>query len=133
MKLRKILKYILISLLGLLLLFFMLLAGLFYLTVYAPFQWERFNQEKWLAHKQLGNNDFLCTRGPMVFSLRHSYLTKNLDREAVLKLLGEADYKTDGCLEYLLGMCSGLGIDYDGLVICFDETNHVTHTYTQQH
>ena len=117
--------------------FFLLLAAVVTLICfrsYDTFPWERFDQQKWLAYNSLPDgNQSDCYRGPMVFSLRHYYLKSGMDYSTVRKLLGKPDLEKDGCLHYTLGMCSGLGMDFDSLNISFDDERHLTKSFTEQH
>ena len=36
------------------------------------------------------------------------------------------------CLKWPLGMCSGLGMDYDSFVVCFDKSNMVERSFHYQ-
>jgi hypothetical protein len=52
-------------------------------------------------------------------------------------MLGPAEYQVDiegqSCAAYSLGMCSGLGWDYDSLYICFAEDDKVARAGHVQH
>jgi hypothetical protein len=109
-----------------------------------PFMGESFTQEKWAeAGRCEGLTDFQCAakenecpRGPMVRSLRRNYLTVGTSRAAVIDLLGPDDFTgVDGpeCLSWSLGMCSGLGWDYDSLFVCFDEKDLLVDAGHVQH
>lgn len=109
-----------------------LFAAITYRWHYYPFQWERFNREKWLSYDHMGNNDNLCVRGPMVYSLRHFHLKRGMTKDATVEMLGQTFHTKKQCIEYILGMCSGIRIDYDVLGVCFDEKNSLTHSYRAQ-
>ena len=74
-----------------------------------------------------------CPRGPMVRSLLRQHLTVGVSRDAVVGLLGPADWDRAECLHWSLGACSGLGIDYDSLFVCFDKTGHLVEAGHVQH
>lgn len=109
-----------------------------------PFMGETFTPEKWAAATScegLTGNECMskesdCARGPMVRSLLRDHLTAGAKREAVIALLGPEEF-TDkdgaGCLHWNLGMCSGLGLDYDSLFVCFDGAGHLIKAGHMQH
>ena len=79
-----------------------------------------------------------CPRGPMMRDLLRTHLLiGETHRETATALLGAMEYEIDirgrPCDAYSLGMCSGLGIDYDALYVCYDEggaiisTGHIRH------
>ena len=88
-----------------------------------------------------------CERGPMVWALQKLYLWpgKTL-RPAVVEMLGtewtryrrsESQNGVEGsaepaCIQWTLGMCSGLGMDYDSFVVCFDENDKVERSFHYQ-
>lgn len=95
-----------------------------------PFMWHTFTPEAWaqagcngLTDTACANKAMTCPRGAMVSSLirRHLIVGKTSQSE-VFQLLGspERPIGQDGCGHYVLGMCSGLGFDYDALYVCFD-------------
>lgn len=109
--------------------------------IISPFSGEDFNQETWFKYNNLGNKDYICLRGPMVYDLKDEYLhIKTTTKQEVVELLGTPDINNStsrrnksNCIGYSLGMCSGIKIDYDYLYICFDNEKAITKTYTQQH
>jgi hypothetical protein len=71
----------------------------------------------------------------MVFSLTWFHLARGrTTKQEVVEMLGEGDARGDGraCLTYSLGMCSGLGVDYDDLLVCFDDDNKFERTKRRQ-
>jgi hypothetical protein len=91
-----------------------------------------FDRQAWLAAPD-GQED--CVRGAMVSDLEAHYLRRGVTSATVIDLLGPGatDAGTPAsCRSYLLGMCSGFGIDYDGLFVCFDGEGRLAKTYTQQ-
>lgn len=103
---------------------------------YAPFRGERFDRQKWHAYDALGGNDAECVRGAMVGDVRKNIAPVGTSKEKVIEILGpnfdNAMFDKEGCIEYSLGMCSGLKIDYDHLVVCFDKQSKVSKTYHYQ-
>jgi hypothetical protein len=109
-----------------------------------PFMGESFTPEKWtqaggcegLTDDQCVTKESSCPRGPMVQSLRRNHLAVGTGRDAVIKLLGAEDMSSDDrpmCLHWFLGMCSGLGWDYDSLQVCFDEADRLIESGHVQH
>ncbi len=78
--------------------------------------------------------DMKCVRGAMVWDLQRNYLKAGMGIEDVKRLLGPSP-KVNGtqCIDYDLGMCSGLKMDYDSLYVCFDENWKLAASYTVQH
>ena len=78
--------------------------------------------------------DSSCYRGGMAEDIRANILKSNMTREDVINILGRPD-SPDGsfALEYVLGMCSGLGVDYDNLEIYFDHTDRFSNAVIRQH
>jgi outer membrane protein assembly factor BamE (lipoprotein component of BamABCDE complex) len=56
----------------------------------------------------------------MAYDLKTNILRAGLTKTEVEKLLGEPDANRANFHEYLLGMCSGLRIDFDTLDVHFD-------------
>ncbi|PTE13645.1 hypothetical protein [Pseudogemmobacter blasticus] len=109
-----------------------------------PFMGETFTPEKWteagscegLTDYQCVMKESDCPRGPMVRSLLRRHLKAGTTLEAIVDLLGPAGHPekdASGCMNWSLGMCSGLGIDYDSLFVCFDETDHLIKAGHVQH
>ena len=102
------------------------------LTANTPFDDRLFDSALWKSatHKFERDNP----RGQMYDDLRHHYLKKGLDKQAVLNLLGPPDIKSDDSLfNYNLGMWSGFRIDYDTLNIAFNSKGKVARVYRVQH
>lgn len=138
----KVIKIALISVIPLLSLAYLTVAGLHYITHSYPFSGSKFSQEKWEAagkgktDYEQSELDYQCIRGVMVEDLKKNYLKATITPEETVELLGETKNITasDGksCLKYNLGMCSGLKTDYDSLVVCF-KNNMLTKVSTIQH
>lgn len=113
----------------------------------APFRGQAFDAETWHAARQCdgpfdpacGQEQPLCTRGPMVRDLlRHHIIRSQTSRQEVVATIGPDEYDVqldDGriCSAYHLGMCSGLGIDYDALYVCYGPDDVVASAGTIQH
>ncbi len=111
-----------------------------------PFMGERFTPKKWreggscagLSDAKCAEKESNCPRGRMVYDLTEIHLVVGeTSRLEVEYLLGAPDrlFRRDRqqCLRYHVGMCSGLGIDYDSLFVCFDDTGLVSSAGHQQH
>lgn len=111
-----------------------------------PFRGEYFDQTAWNAAgscKGLNGNacvmkEMECRRGRMVHNLLQWHLqVGKAKRETVVALLGPEDrsvrIRSEECEGYNLGMCSGLGFDYDSLYFCYAEDGTVTSAGHVQH
>jgi hypothetical protein len=97
---------------------------------------QKFDREKWLNYSLQQQLSGDCIRGAMVSGLETRYLRRGSDRATIEKLLGPDDSSPamgNSCREYLIGMCSGFRIDYDGLIVCYDPHGKLTESYTVQH
>lgn len=117
-----------------------------YLLHEAPFRGERFDRQLWtsggscagLTDGECVDKQQTCPRGPMVRDLvRNHLLIGATSREEVLALLGPAEFKVgiegQDCDDYGLGICSGLGWDYDSLYVCYAEDGTVARAGHVQH
>ena len=108
-----------------------------FLLFWAPFMGKSFSREDWDYQKQTDS----CVRGPMLRDLRKNYLTTGRKKEEIIKLLGKEEEtlsdkrltQNEDCIGYTLGMCSGIGMDFDSLYICFDSAEQLTRTFWLQH
>jgi hypothetical protein len=94
----------------------------------------KFDRETWLSYSLNQSGD--CVRGVMVSDLKSRHLHRGTDRKTIEELLGPDDSSAsmeNACREYLLGMCSGFGMDFDGLVVCYDGNGKLKDSYTVQH
>lgn len=96
------------------------------------FSSEDFDPEKWRA-PTTDAMDGTCYRGGMAEDVRGRLLVPGTSREEVERVLGRPDFKGPSEYRYVLGMCSGLGIDYDDLHVFFDDAGGVTHSSIIQH
>lgn len=105
------------------------LYGLFHGGVFAT---SRFDSVAWSA-KQTNESEADCYRGGMAKHIKEKILRPGLQREEVVRLLGQPDSEGAGEIQYVLGMCSGFRIDFDGLHVYFDPTGALAHAAILQH
>ncbi|MGH1424282.1 MAG: hypothetical protein ACRBBU_06105 [Pseudooceanicola sp.] len=111
-----------------------------------PFRGQSFDTEKWadegsctgLSDWKCAEKEASCPRGPMVRDLLRNHLLIGETKSAnATTLLGAMEYEVDirghSCDAYCLGMCSGLGIDYDALYVCYSENGTISSTGHIQH
>lgn len=128
-----------------------LFVGVFVLSVswymhISPFQGDRFDLKQWeeagscqgLSDWGCAEKEASCPRGGMVHDLTTNHLVeKTTTRDQVIAMLGPSKYTLEingaACPAYSLGMCSGIGIDYDSLYVCFDDTDNISSTGHVQH
>lgn len=126
-------------------------AGFAYALQAAPFRGAPFDPARWQAVWRCDGLDGAactlrradCPRGPMVADLVGRHLAPGgLDRARVRALIGPPDVQgplalhgihQPDCDEVLLGMCSGFGIDWDTLAVCYDRQGHIAATGHVQH
>ncbi|RRW39521.1 outer membrane protein assembly factor BamE [Pseudomonas luteola] len=98
-----------------------------------PFDNATFDAQRWLAttnNIQDGN----CYRGEMAEDIRHTVLSRGMTQAAVAQVLGEPDsYSTEREYQYVLGLCSGIGMDYDNLHVYFDTSGRLVDSKILQH
>ncbi len=118
-------------------LFFMIML---HLSIDDPFDDRTFDRQLWVQYD--GSLDSDNPRGQMFVDLTTKVLKTGMTRAEVVELLGEPDYfrvQSCGCepddqkLEYMLGMWSGLGIDYDSLRVELDDEDRVLKLSRHQH
>jgi len=111
-----------------------------------PFRGQSFDPETWaeagscsgLSDWKCVEKEASCPRGPMVRNLLRTHLLiGETTRETSNALLGSMEYEVDirgrSCEAYSLGMCGGLGIDYDALYVCYAEDGTISLTGHMQH
>lgn len=98
--------------------------GVFLTSKYDPSEWKA------LAN---GTSDFSCYRGGMAGDIRSRVLHTGMSKTEVEALIGPPDSTRDGVLEYFLGMCSGLRIDFDTLDVHLDADGKVKNVLIVQH
>ena len=91
-------------------------------TSKASFSTSKFDPVIWHA-KQTNETEANCYRGGMAFDIRDRILESGMSKNKVSSILGSPDSSSDSEFQYSLGMCSGLGIDYDFLHVYFKEGN----------
>lgn len=100
---------------------------------FKPFRGESFEVEAWreavscnaMSDWECEEKFSTCPRGKMVSDLISNHIEEGkTQRSEMFSLVGEPDYpiNIEGriCAGFRLGMCSGLGLDYDSLFVCFD-------------
>jgi hypothetical protein len=96
------------------------------------FSTSRFNTAEWEA-MPFKDDEFSCYRGGMANDLKGRVLLPGMSRESVERLLGNSIGNKANELEYDLGMCSGLRIDFDSLNVYFDERGELARVAIIQH
>jgi len=138
MKLRKVLKYILLSFLGIVGIV-VLVVGLFiaWIVFDSPFDDQKFDLMVWVEHHNSRDPD--NPRGKMADDLEKRLLKDRPTRAQVIALLGPpdsmstSDWRKKNFLSYNLGMWSGIGLDYDSFDIYFDDEGRVQMIKLIQH
>ncbi len=109
-----------------------------------PFMGRAFSSNAWAeAGSCAGLTDLRCEekwqrceRGAMFRSLVNSHLiVGKTSRTEALALLGDQSrmiVNGGSCMRYTLGYCSGLGMDMDYAVLCFDVHDVLTAKYRHQ-
>jgi hypothetical protein len=113
-------------------LFIVCTAWAYWLFMGGVFSTSRFDPSAWNA-KQTNETDTTCFRGGMANDIKSRVLKGGFSREAVKGLLGEPDADKPTKFEYMLGMCSGLRIDFDSLNVYFNESGKLTGATIVQH
>ncbi len=126
----KFLKWTIISMTILLLLIFVFRNPIIRFVFHdLPFMGEDFDRAVWFSALECKDKDSLdclykaeaCLRGEMYRDLENNYLLLENHRSKVVELLGKPFKVTsNNCIDYELGFCSGLKIDFDYLQVCFD-------------
>lgn len=94
---------------------------------------ETFDKDAWQATRT-NEEDFTCYRGGMAKDIRDNLLSSKTTKEDVVALLGNPDGNvTRQEYQYVLGMCSGFGFDYDNLHIYFDDQGRFSQATIIQH
>lgn len=100
---------------------------------YNVFGTSSFDSKVWFAH-QTDKSDVTCYRGGMAEDIRESMLNPKMTHKDIENILGTPDGgATKKEYRYILGMCSGIGMDYDDLHIYFDQTGHYEKSAIIQH
>ncbi len=130
--LKRVLKAAAIAVLAVFFSLVVLLGMLIWWGSAGVFSSEDFDPEKWRA-PTTDAMDGTCYRGGMATDVRDRLLVPGTSRESVKSMLGKPNYTGPNEYRYVLGMCSGLGIDYDDLHVFFDDAGGVTHASIIQH
>ena len=96
------------------------------------FRTSSFNEVEWRALSKR-TTDSSCYRGGMAHDIKTNILHAGLLKIEVEKLLGAPDSNRADVHEYLLGMCSGLRIDFDTLDVHFDSEGRLSKVQVVQH
>lgn len=97
-----------------------------------------FNAEAWSKAENCSGAlcEQECIRGGMVSDLQRRHLIPGTPRVNVVALLGPGRPTARGDkkgIDYNLGMCSGFRMDFDSLIVAFDESDRLTNSWTVQH
>jgi hypothetical protein len=122
-------KYVILSLLLAVIAF---VGWQYWLAKGGIFSTSRFNTSGWKATPSK-DDDFSCFRGGMANDLKGRVLLPGMSRESVERLLGNPTQSRAKELQYDLGMCSGLGIDFDILHVYFNEHGELERVAIIQH
>ena len=96
------------------------------------FRTSSFDASEWKSSNRM-TSDSSCYRGGMAHDIKTNVLRVGQTKTEVEKLLGAPDSDRRGYHEYLLGMCSGLRIDFDTLDVHFDAANRLVNVQVIQH
>jgi hypothetical protein len=96
------------------------------------FSTSKFDSSVWSA-KQTNGTDITCYRGGMANDIKDRLLQRGMAMVEVEQLLGRPDIKSSAEYRYVLGMCSGFGLDYDDLHIYFENQGKLTRVAIIQH
>ncbi|MGZ8182450.1 MAG: hypothetical protein ACXWT1_10855 [Methylobacter sp.] len=105
---------------------------LYWLFEGGVFSTSNFEPSVWYA-KQTSETVMSCFRGGMANDLKNRVLQPGFSQSAVMQILGEPDGMKPAEFEYILGMCSGFGIDYDSINIYFNGRGELIHVAIFQH
>lgn len=112
--------------------FVALLAAFVWWSSSGVFSTSKFNATEWFA-KQTNETEVTCYRGGMANDIKNRLLNPGMSTIEVERLLGEPDFKASAEYRYVLGMCSGIGWDYDDLHVYFDNHGKLVRAAIIQH
>jgi hypothetical protein len=93
----------------------------------------RFDEKAWAAVPSKDTRSE-CYRGRMAADIKNRLLKSSMGHGDVERLLGKPDGRSSpGEYQYVLGMCSGLQIDYDVLHVHFDVNGKLASASIRQH
>lgn len=130
--LRKLLTTLLIATGALIAIALAAFAAFVWWTSHGVFASARFDRNLWLA-QPADMAETSCYRGGMANDIKSRLLSPGMSADAVVALLGQPDAEAAREYRYVLGMCSGLGFDYDDLHIYFDARGGYSHAAIIQH
>lgn len=111
------------TLMGLLALLVLALAGFFWWGTTGVFSTDRFDPGVWHAPRA-DHEDAGCYRGGMAKDIQKHVVLPGMTEPQVEAVLGEPDHREEDVHSYVLGMCSS-PLDYDDLVVQYDEQGQV--------
>lgn len=133
MVISKVIKHILVTVVAIFVMILALYAFAVWYISSGVFTTDTFDKKVWSANTS-NEEDTACYRGGMAKDIIDSRLTNNMSKENVIALLGNPDKSLSKQeFEYVLGMCSGFGFDYDNLHIYFNEQDNFSHAKIIQH
>jgi hypothetical protein len=133
MTISKIVKWLLITTGGALIILALLFIYSFWYMRTGVFNTTPFNPTEWKAPITNVNNT-LCYRGGMANDIRDNVLSRKTTINDMMTLLGKPDRSiSKNAYEYELGMCSGFQMDHDSLTIYFNSRGQFSHADIIQH
>lgn len=130
--LAKILKILLLVTGAIVALALAMFAAFVWWTSHGVFTSARFDRDRWLARPD-AVAETSCYRGGMANDIKSRLLLPGMSADAVVALLGRPDAESAQEYRYVLGMCSGMGWDYDDLHVYFDARGGFSHAAIIQH
>ena len=98
-----------------------------------PLSGEKLNKDAW-QRTITDKESSTCYRGEMAKDIIKNHLSAGMKQQEIISLLGKPDTdKGVDEIRYILGMCSGLGFDYDALHIYFKKSGEFSHAKIYQH
>jgi len=129
---KRIIKVIALAILAVLVILAALFGTFAWWSSVGVFSTSKFDPIKWSTPVP-DKLDSTCYRGGMAIDIRDRLLKPGASKQFVDNLLGKPDHSEPHEYSYVVGMCSGLGWDYDILHIYFDKQEQLTHATIIQH
>ena len=104
--------------------FWLMRGGIFKTSDFDAVKWKSLN---------LKTSTFSCYRGGMANDIKSKVLRVGQSKSEVENILGKPDIVEESRYEYLLGLCSGLRIDFDTLDAYFDSDGKLKGSEIVQH
>lgn len=101
-----------------------------YWVVIGPYGVEQFDRNIWFT-KQTNKTDTYCFRGALANDVNYRLIREGMTKENIIEMLGKPDENEINHIEYNLGYCSPL--DYNGLIVYFDNSGKVRDAHNVQH